>query len=210
MPSKLKTLVSRSVLVITTVLLLSSCGIFKNKTTTRTKETNKEVLRVDSVKKESSEVSSGVKEVQKDVNTKTTETTTKTTTKGGNSKVEVKRDDFRDGKTELLDSFGRKIIISLDSLRKSLTIEIDAPEVTEETTTKVTEQQDNSKEKEQQETNKVSKEATLGKTEEKESSKNNTEKESKASFWGIVGMYVGIALLVVIIILAVKKFIFNR
>ena len=191
-------------------LLLNSCGLFRGSYRVKTEEKVTDVVTEVKADKASSEVSSGETEVNKDVNTKVTETVTKTTTSGTKTKVEVKREDLKDGKAEMLDSFGRKVILSLDSLKESLIIEIEAPTVTQEVTSRTIEQTDKSKESNKQASEKNNIEAVATRTEDKSTSSQSDAKETRGSFWNIIGMWLGVGLFIVIIGLVIKKFIFKR
>lgn len=196
--------------LILATLLLNSCGLFRGSSRVITEEKVTDVVTEAKTDKVSSEVSSGEIEVNKDVNTKVTETVTKTTTSGTNTKVEVRKEDLKDGKAEMLDSFGRKVILSLDSLKESLIIEIEAPTVTQEVTSRTIEQTDKSKESSKETSEKSNSEAVVTRTEDKSTSSSTDTKESRSSFWNIIGMWLGVGLFIVIIGLAIKKFIFKR
>src|SRR5690606_18088616 len=189
---------------LTLILNLTSCGIFKNSSKSKSIDKLEEVVVVEKKDTDVSEVKE--REVDKDVNTTITETTTKKTTKGTDIKTSVRKGDFDDsGRAELTDSLGRKIVLSLDTLTETLNIIIEAPEVVEETTTRKTEQSDRSKERET--TEKTEKVAVLNTREEREEYNKQTEKESKVSPVGLLLLFVGIVIVVVGIVWGIKKLI---
>lgn len=198
------------VLLLAVTLLLTSCSLFKGSSRVITEDRVTNVVTEGRADKVSSEVSSGEMTVNKDVNTKVTEQITKTTTSGTNTKVEVKKEDLKDGKAELMDSFGRKVILSLDSLKESLTIEIESPTVTQEVTTRTTEQTDKSNESGKQTTQKKNVEAVTTRTEDKSTVTTSDTKDSRSNFWNILAMWVGVSLMIVILGLSIYKFILKK
>ena len=192
---------------LTLILTLTGCGLFKNSSKSKSIDELEEVIVVE--KKDTSITELKEREVDKDVNITITETTTKRTTKGTDTKVSVRKGDFDDsGKAELIDSLGRKIVLSLDTLTEVLNIIIEAPEVVEETTTRKTEQTDRSNERET--TDRVEKVAILNTREERETYKKQTEKESKVSPVGLLLLFAGIVIVVVGIVWGIKRFVFKR
>lgn len=198
------------IILVLVTLLLSSCSLFRGSSRVKTEDRVTNVVTEGKVDKVSTEVSSGEVTVNKDVNTKVTEQITKTTTSGTNTKVEVKKEDLKDGKAELMDSFGRKVLLSLDSLRESLTIEIESPTVTQEVTTRTTEQTDRSNESGKQTSTKSNNEAVTIRTEDRSTVTTSDTKDSRSNFWNILAMWVGGSLMIVILGLSIYKFILKK
>src|SRR5690606_19855229 len=124
--------VGRLLAIVLATLLLTSCGVFKNKSKSVSKFDVQESVQVEYVESEREEVQVKEKEVDKDVNTEVVEEITKKTTKGTNTSVTVKEEDFdEDGVAKIKDAGGRLLIVKLDSLRKALEITYESPEVIE-------------------------------------------------------------------------------
>lgn len=206
---KATTVIKNFILLVALIGLVTSCSIFKNKSKTKDIQKSVELVEIEYKENIQTDIKVKDKEVDKDINTVTTETTTKKTTKGTDIKVTADKSKInQNGETILYDSIGRKIVLQLDSVKQALTISIEAPEVTEETTTRKTEQQDRSKERERDSTDKTNKIGTLVQRDEKEQYVKKVTSESNTSLLGIIGLFLGIGVLIVGIYFVIKKKLF--
>lgn len=178
--------------VLVTVTLLASCGLFKSKTKASEYLKIEEVSKRDCVTVDVSLTKGEVKDVTVDKGSVVTEQETTTTTKkGGTTKVTVKKGDLKPGESFLQDSAGRLVKAILDTLNKTLTLELQVPE---ETTTVVAkerriEQKDVTSERQERNTAEVKKQVAVAVQEEKnkvEKQKTSESKPVEASFWGTV------------------------
>lgn len=208
---KATTVIKNFILLVALIGLVTSCSIFKNKSKTKDIQKSVELVEIEYKENIQTDIKVKDKEVEKDINTVTTETTTKKTTKGTDIKVTADKSKInQNGETILYDSIGRKIVLQLDSVKQALTISIEAPEVTEETTTRKTEQQDKSKERERDSTDKTNKIGTLVQRDEKEQYVKKVTSESNTSLLGIIGLFLGIGVLIVGIYFVIKKKLFFK
>lgn len=203
--------VGRLLAIVLATLLLTSCGVFKNKSKSVSKFDVQESVQVEYVESEREEVQVKEKEVDKDVNTEVVEETTKKTTKGTNTSVTVKEGDFDEyGVAKIKDSEGRSLILKLDSLRKALEIIYETPEVIEENTTKTTRTIDKTKERERDSTDKVEKDKAVNARKEYEEETKDTDTKSEANFLAIIALCIGVAGGVLLLIWGIRKIVFKK
>lgn len=190
---------SKIQIVITLVLILclSGCGIFRKSTSNKQKYELKQVskeevkVNIDSTKKENlveREVDKGV------IVTETTETTKQ---KGEKIKV-TKPLPEKGGSIVAFDSIGHKIILKLDSLGQKLDIEVETPEIEKTKTTKTVEHKDLTRESSHDSETKFVKQEAIHREEKHQEEVSNSVKTSTPNFWGTLGFYVGLGLLILI------------
>jgi len=144
-----------------------------------------------------------VKEREVDKGTIVTErTTTSVTEKGGKSKVTITKDDLKPGENYLRDSAGNEIKAVVDTLGKTLTVEITTKGQRTETTVqeRITENRDVSKEREESNEQKQEKQVAVTVDQRREEAQSQSSSESKPSAWAIFGNWIGIAVAVVIVL----------
>lgn len=204
--------ISRILLIFLVFGTLTSCSIFKNNKKSKNIEKVEEVKVVEQRETSKADVKVNQTDKQNDINTTTTETTTKETTKGSDIKVSIPRKDVKIGKEiTVLDSLtGRKIIVLLDSLSQTLNIKVDGDTIIKETTTKTTQTSDKSKQSSKDSTDNSLKQVAINQRDEKDSYKKDVDNKSSVSILGIIGLFVGIVIAVVGIIVGLKKFVFKR
>src|SRR5690606_9289823 len=142
---------SKILAMVVIVATVSSCGIFR-KTKHKQKQGLEEVVKRDCVSAETSTRTGEVKARHVDKGTVITErTTTSVTEKGGKSKVTIGKGDLKPGENYLRDSAGNEIKAVLDTLGKTLTLELNVPDERTETTTneRITENRDNTRDREE-------------------------------------------------------------
>lgn len=214
--SNLKRILVAGCISIFLIVSLNSCGLFKNSRKQKNIEKTESVVKVDSNETTSGEVKVSDKTINKDVNVviNERETTTKKTTKGEDIKVTTDKSKINpNGETELIDSItGQKIILILDSLSNSLTIKLKSPEVVEETTIKerTTSSSDKSKESQKDSADTYSKQVAVTSNERSKSSSSQSSKESKSSLIAIIGLFLGIAIMIVTVAWGIKKFVLKK
>lgn len=184
------------------VATVSSCGIFR-KTKHKQKHSIEEVSKQESVSAETNTSKGEVKERSVDKGTVVTERTTTTVTeKGGKSRVTIVKGDLKPGENYLRDSAGNEIKAVLDTLGKTLTLELNVPDERTETTTneRITENRDNTRDREEKQEQKQEKQTAVAVEQRREENTEVSSSESKPSFWGLMGNWIGIAVAVVIVL----------
>src|SRR5690606_39065707 len=127
-----------------------------------------------------------------------TERETKTVIeKGGKTRVVIPG--VRIGENRITDDEGNTILAILDSLNKTLTIEVETPKSREETTVKevITDQRDATKEGSRKEESVKEKQVAVRQDEKSEESVKTSEKESKVSSKGIIWLFIGLMGLII-------------
>src|SRR5690606_16927446 len=187
--------ISRILAMVVIVATISSCGIFRK---TKHKQTQglEEVVKSDCVSVERSTRTGEVKERHVDKGTVVTErTTTSVTERGGKSRVVIGKGDLKPGENYLRDSAGNEIKAVLDTLGKTLTLELNVPDERTETTTneRITENRDNTRDREEKQEQKQEKQTAVAVEQRREENTEVSSSESKPSFWGLMGNWIGIA-----------------
>jgi len=185
-------------ILLVSTLLLTGCGLFKNTSSNRHSERREEVVKRDCVVVDSDRgrVIDSIKETDK--GKVVTERETKTVIeKGGKTRVVIP--DVKTGENRITDDEGNTILAILDSLNKTLTIEVETPKSREETTVKevVTDQRDAAKEGSRKQESVKEKQVAVRQDERSEESIKSREKESKVSAKGIIWMFVGLMGLII-------------
>lgn len=187
------------------VVAFSSCGIFR-KTKSSTKYSIQEVSKRDCVLVNSKISSVDIKERQVDRGTTVTDrTTTSVTEKGGKSKLTIGKDDLKPGDNVLIDSAGHQVKAVLDTLGRTLTLEINIP--AEKTTTitneHITDNRDHTTDKEQKEKDSAHNNLAVTSDQKRDEKLSTKVSESKPSATGIFSNWIGWTVCLLILICGV-------
>ena len=195
--------ISKLLLIVVTVAIVSSCGVFRNKSKIKDVQKVESTVRVEKKVEESTGSTVTVKETEIDKGTVVTErkTTTKTTS-GGKSKVEIKKGDLKDGENFLRDTAGNMVRAVLDTLDKTLTIEFNMPVTTTETTTdeRILEQRDNHKQREEESRDTTRKEVAVVVDSVRRETSEQSSSESSPNTWALFVNKIGWAVGLVVVI----------
>ncbi|HIY74822.1 MAG TPA: hypothetical protein H9825_01050 [Candidatus Sphingobacterium stercorigallinarum] len=195
--------ISKLLLIVVTVAIVSSCGVFRNKSKNKDVQKVEASVRVEKKVEESTGSTVTVKETEIDKGTVVTErkTTTKTTS-GGKSKVEIKKGDLKDGENFLRDTAGNMVRAVLDTLDKTLTIEFNLPVTTTETTTneRITESKNNHREREEESRDTTRKEVAVTVDSIRRETSEQSTSESSPNTWALFVNKIGWAVGLVVVI----------
>lgn len=195
--------ISKLLLIVVTVAIVSSCGVFRNKSKNKDVQKVEASVRADKKVEESTGSTSVAKETEVDKGVVVTErkTTTKTTT-GGKSKVEIKKGDLKEGENFLRDTAGNMVRAVLDTLDKTLTLEFNLPVTTTETTTdeRIREQRDNHKQREEESRDTTRKEVAVVVDSIRREISEQSSSESSPSVWALFVNKIGWAVGLVVVI----------
>lgn len=191
--------ISKLLLIVVTVAIVSSCGVFRNKSKNKDVQEVEAAVRVEKKVEESTGSTSVAKETEVDKGTVVTErkTTTKTTT-GGKSKLAIKKGDLKDGENFLRDTAGNMVRAVLDTLDKTLTLEFNLPVTTTETTTdeRIREQRDNHKQRDEESRDTTRKEVAVTVDSIRRETSAQSSSESSPNVWALfvnkIGWAVGL------------------
>ncbi|MBE8712523.1 hypothetical protein [Sphingobacterium hungaricum] len=193
--------------VMAIVALLSSCGSLRNKSKSKNIQTLEEVVKRDCVLTQTTINKGEVKEqvVDKGVVTTERETTTVTEKPSGTTKVTVKPHELKPGDNYLRDSAGNQIKAVLDTLRKTLTLDIVTPgeKTTKTENEKITESKDKTENREEKNQDQTEKQVAVAVQQERKQESKVVVSESKANIWAILMNNLGWAIGAVIVIFAV-------
>lgn len=188
-------------LLLTLILLsslLNSCGLFKKTTKEKHKleQTSKEVIntKLDSAKREV------ITEKEVDKGIVATETTEKTTQKGTKIEKSKPLKDLKTGDNVLIDSIGTKVILMLDSIQNLITVKIETPDIETIKTSKIVEHKDKTKETSSDSETKIQKQEAIHREDKFKDETQNSTSTPSSSFWGNLGLILGISLIITIII----------
>ena len=136
------------------VMVVASCGTLRNKQKQSSSLKIVEGAKVEQILTESTGAKTEITEKEVDKGTIVTEreTTTTTTREGSKIRVTAKKEDLKPGENFLRDSAGQQVKAILDTLNKTLTIEIETkPERVEKVEKeKITERKDATKERQEE------------------------------------------------------------
>ena len=195
--------ISKLLLIVVTVAIVSSCGVFRNKSKNKDVQKVEASVRVDKKVEESTGSTSVAKETEVDKGVVVTErkTATKTTT-GGKSKVEIKKGDLKEGENFLRDTAGNMVRAVLDTLDKTLTLEFNMPITTTETTTdeRIREQRDNHKQREEESRDTTRKEVAVAVDSIRRDTSEQSSSESSPNVWALFVNKIGWAVGLVVVI----------
>ena len=154
-----------------------------------------------------------IKEVEQDKGVVTTEreTTTTTVKEGSKSKVVIKKDDLKPGENFLKDSAGQQIKAVLDTLNKTLTIEVTSKGETTTTNIKerITDQRDLSKERNESKQDSTNKQVANAQELNRRVSEESSSSESKPNVWAILMNNIGWGIAFLIILIGVLWWFFK-
>lgn len=196
-------------IMIVTVLLLSSCGLskkFTRRASIDSVQINKD-LKIDvSVAKDSSVR----KDHQTNVNLVQRKTTITTVSKRPGETI--KASGKLSPRALLKDSAGYRIVALFDSISGALEIEVTTPAIDDSTTTSIDESISSTEDRSSEEKTGAEKQnATIQQSENRtELQKKEVEKERKPSFWGTIGMWIGIAIASVAVLWLLFRKLLNR
>lgn len=195
--------ISKLLLIVVTVAIVSSCGVFRNKSKNKNVQDVEAAVRVEKKVEESTGSTSVAKETEVDKGVVVTErkTTTKTTT-GGKSKVEIKKGDIKEGENFLRDTAGNMVRAVLDTLDKTLTLEFNLPVTTAETTTneRITESKNNHREREEESRDTTRKEIAVTVDSIRREISEQSSSESSPNVWALFVNKIGWAVGLVVVI----------
>src|SRR5690606_10232312 len=192
---------------------LASCGSLRNKSKQSASLEVVEVAKVEQTINEQSGSSLEIKEVEQDKGVVTTEreTTTTTVKEGSKSKVVIKKDDLKPGENFLKDSAGQQIKAVLDTLNKTLTIEVSTKGETTTTNIKerITDQRDLSKERNESKQDSTNKQVAHAQELNRRVSEESSSSESKPNVWAILMNNIGWGIAFLIILIGVLWWFFK-
>lgn len=190
---------SKVIASVVIVTAFASCGLFRKSTKHVEKHSLEVVSKRDSSLSEKTQKDSLQRSIKTDrgIVVTETETTTVTEKKGGKVSGSVSVEKVKSGAEILLkDSAGFKILVQLDTLKQTLTVQSESPgeKITQHTKQKVAEQKDSKEENEKQGTEKAEKQIAISQeNRHKESTKiEDIQKEPKGSMmiWGAIGLVI--------------------
>lgn len=192
---------------------LASCGSLRNKSKQSASLEIVEGAKVEQTINEQSGSSLEVKEVEKDKGVVTTEreTTTTTVKEGSKSKVVIKKDDLKPGENFLKDSAGQQVKAVLDTLNKTLTIEVTSKGETTTTNFKerITDQRDLSKERNESKQDSTNKQVANAQEVNRRVSEESSSSESKPNVWAVFVSKIGWGVAFLIILIGVLWWFFR-
>lgn len=195
------------------VCVLASCGSLRNKSKQSASLEVVEGAKVEQTINEQSRSSLEVKEVEKDKGVITTEreTTTTTVKEGSKSKVVIKKEDLKPGENFLKDSAGQQVKAVLDTLNKTLTIEVTSKGETTTTNIKerITDQRDLSKERNESKQDSTNKQVANAQEVNRRVSDESSSSESKPNVWAVFVSKIGWGVAFLIILIGVLWWFFR-
>lgn len=184
----------------------TSCGSLRNKSKSSGKLEIKEGAKVEQTIKEQSGSKSIVQDREIDKGTVVTErhTTTTTTTEGGKGKAVIRKGDLKPGENIIpMDSAVGMIKAVLDTLNKTLTLEVTTPSSKKETVVseRITERKDVEKERKEERQDTSSKQVAVQAEQSRRETSQNSQSTSTPNIWAVFASKIGwaIAFLVILI-----------
>ena len=203
---------SKILALVVIVTAFASCGIF-HKTKHKERQSLEEVVKRDCVvvNKESSKGEVRSKEIDKGT-TVTERTTTTKTTKGGTSNLVIKKGDLKNGENYLKDSAGNDVKAVLDTLKGTLSLSLNtAPETTESTIKEtITDKKDKTTDRGEKKETKQEKQIAVAVDSTRRESSSVSNSDSKPSVLGILSNYIGWAVAIVIVVIALVWWFFGK
>ncbi|MGO3807431.1 MAG: hypothetical protein ACTJHT_14135 [Sphingobacterium sp.] len=194
------------------VTAFASCGIF-HKTKHKERQSLEEEVKRDCVVV-SNEASKGqVKEQTIDKGKVVTERITTTTKeRGGKTKLTIGKGELKPGENYIRDSAGNEVRAVLDTLGKTLTLELNTPPEKETKTEKetITEDKNNTTNREEKKENKQEKQAAISGENRREENSSVGDSESKPSPWAIFSNWIGLSVGIVIVVIALVWWFFGK
>lgn len=192
---------------------LASCGSLRNKSKQSSSLEVVEGAKVEQTINEQSGSAVEIKEVEKDKGVVTTEreTTTTTVKEGSKSKVTISKGDLKPGENFLKDSAGQQVKAVLDTLNKTLTIEVTSKGETTTTNFKerITDQRDKSKERNESKQDSSSKQVANTQEQNRRVTEESFASNSKPNVWAVFLSKIGWAIAFIIILIGVLWWFFK-
>jgi len=192
---------------------LASCGSLRNKSKQSASLEVVEGAKVEQTINEQSGSNVNIKEVEQDKGVVTTEreTTTTTVKEGSKSKVTISKGDLKPGENFLRDSAGQQIKAVLDTLNKTLTIEVSTKGETTTTNIKerITDQRDLNKERNESKQDSTNKQIANTNEMNRRVSEESSASESKPNVWAVFVCKIGWGVAFLIILLGVLWWFFK-
>lgn len=185
---------------------LASCGMLRNKSKHSQELKIKESAEIRATSNESSGSKSTVKEkeIDKGVIITERETTTKTTREGKRGKIIINKGDLNHGENMLMDA---ELMVNavLDTLNKTLTLEIDVPDEITETKVKekITENKDQDKERDSNTQDSSKNKVAVQAQQNRNEAQQMDESDSSPNVWAILMNNIGWAIGFLVILIGV-------
>ncbi len=195
------------------VMVIASCGTLRNKQKQLSDLKIVEGAKVEQTLTEStgSKVAVTEREVDKGTIVTERETTTTTTREGSKISVTAKKEDLKPGENFLMDSAGHQIKAILDTLNKTLTIEVASKGETTTTNIKerITDQRDLSKERNESKQDSTNKQVANTNEMNRRVIEESSSSESKPNVWAVFVSKIGWGVVFLIILLGVLWWFFK-
>ena len=199
--------------LVAVAVTLVSCGSLRNKSKQSASLEVVEVAKVEQTINEQSGSTLNIKEVEQDKGVVTTERETITTTvkEGSKSKVVIKKEDLKPGENFLKDSAGQQVKAVLDTLNKTLTIEVTSKGETTTTNIKerITDQRDLSKERNESKQDSKNKQVANAQEVNRRVIEESSSSESKPNVWAVFVSKIGWGVAFLLILLGVLWWFFK-
>ncbi|MGV6945055.1 hypothetical protein [Sphingobacterium kyonggiense] len=145
------------------------------------------------------------RETDKGVTVTERETVTTTIKEGSKIRVTAKKDDLKPGENFLRDSAGQLVKAILDTLNKTLTIEVTTPsEKTEQVVKeKITDKRDVTKDRKEERKDTTSKQVAIQAEQSRRESSATEESDSRPNIWAVLVSKIGWGIALLIILLGV-------
>lgn len=167
---------------------LASCGGLRNKSKAREEIKIEELSKRDCVLVDKSISGGEVKETVIDKGqTVTQKETTTITEKGGKTKVDIKKDDLKPGTNYLRDSAGNEVKAILDTLNKTLSLELTIPteRITKTEKERKTEQADKTSQREEKKQEQLNKQVAVTNQEKRIVEFKSSSSVVKVDHWAV-------------------------
>lgn len=198
----------RMVAMVCLVCIFASCGSLRNKSKSSGKLEIKEGAKVEQTIKEQSGSKSVVQDREIDKGTVVTErqTTTTTTTEGSKGKAVIRKGDLKPGENIIpMDSAVGMIKAVLDTLNKTLTLEVTTPSSRKETVVneRITERKDVEKERKEERQDTSSKQVAVQAEQARRVDESSGESKSEPNIWALFASKIGWAVAFLVILIGV-------
>ena len=196
----------RIVAMILLICVIASCGTLRNKSKSSNKLDIREGAKVEQTIKEQSGSKSVVQDREFDKGTVVTErqTTTTTTTEGSKGKAVIRKGDLKPGENFIpMDSAVGLLKAVLDTLNKTLTVEVSIPPSKTESVTneRIIERKDVEKERKEERQDTSSKQVAVQAEQNRRETSQISQSSSTPNIWAVFASKIGwgVAFLVILI-----------
>lgn len=205
----------RIVAMVCVLCTFASCGSLRNKSKSSEKLKIKEGAKVEQTLKEHSGSKSVVQDREIDKGTVVTErqTTTTTSTEGSKGRAVIRKGDLKPGENIIpMDSAVGMIKAVLDTLNKTLTLEVTTPPSKKETVVneRITERKDVEKERKEERQDTSSKQVAVQAEHTRRFDKSSGESKSEPNIWAILMDHIGWGIAGVLVIGFVLWYFFRK